>query len=78
MKNSIYTFENGEKEHSFFCMNLVKFLSVEKEKEQLSYEQFSKLWRVRFDAARNGACHYREECSIYKRTLKAGVRQTMK
>ena len=71
--NNPYTFENGGRENSFFCMKLVDFLSREKREKQLNSEQFQSLWAVRFDEAKSGGCYYRPTCDIYTRTSKIGV-----
>lgn len=63
---------NGEstKERGFFCMKLVTFLSGEAEP---GTEAYAELWAQRFEEAKLGACHYRENCPIYARTAKKGI-----
>lgn len=75
--DSIHTFENGGTEKGFFCMNLVRLLLEEKEENWMESEQFQELWRIRFDEAKAGACHYRNHCHIYLRGLKQGVQLSL-
>lgn len=53
------------KEQGFFCMQLVSYINAEAE----TFEKRSQIWHKRFDQAKNGVCHYREQCPIYERTM---------
>lgn len=73
--DSVHTFENGSKEQSFFCMKLVSYLLRDKEAEQMNIETFDNIWKERFNLAKAGLCHYRNECPIYQCTVKKGNAQ---
>lgn len=68
--DSIHTFENGGKEQGFFCMKLASYLQWDREIKQMNVETFDNFWNERFQIAKAGSCHYRDECPIYHRTIK--------
>ena len=53
------------KEQGFFCMQLVTYINAEAE----TFEMRSRIWNERFDQAKAGVCHYREQCPIHARTI---------
>lgn len=55
-----------QKESGFFCIKLVCHLNNE---AQMGTEEYERLWHHRFNQAKAGVCHYREQCSIYARTI---------
>lgn len=58
----------GEKtvERGFFCMKLVSYINKE---VKLGTEQYTELWRQRFDEAKRGQCAYKDLCPIYEKTI---------
>lgn len=52
--------DENTKERGFFCMQLVCFISEDKNSD----------WDERFIAAMNGNCAYKDRCPIYERTIK--------
>lgn len=59
--------DSKQKEHGFFCMQLVMYLNTEAE---MGTERYRELWDERFTAMKLGACAYRYRCPIYARTIK--------
>ena len=55
-----------QKEHGFFCMELVCHLNNE---AKMGTEEYRQLWHQRFGQAKVGECHYRGQCRVYARTI---------
>lgn len=62
------TGERQGKERGFFCMKLVSFIN---EEAKPGTEQYAELWKQRFNEAKLGRCHYKEQCQIYEKTIKS-------
>lgn len=66
----ILTGDSKETDGSFFCMKLVSFIGQEAE---FATEEYSKLWKLRFQEAKSGLCAYRNKCPIYANSKKIPV-----
>lgn len=66
--------DDNTKERGFFCMQLVLFIN---ERAETGTPEYAELWKESFEAAKLGACKYREQCRIYKRTAKKGIQQRL-
>lgn len=53
------------RKRGIFCMQLVTYINAEAE----TFEMRSQIWDERLAQAKAGACHYREQCPIYARTI---------
>lgn len=57
--------------NTFFCMDLVGFLSNDETREKGNLDD----WQERWTQAKNGNCPYRDKCARYARTMaKSGKR----